>query len=93
MNLAKNGGKLTVIDNDILNDYNLNRIFLVTKEDIDKNKAYLLASKAKDINPNMNIAALNERVKNLGPNINKKTAIPWKDQDIIISAVDSFGSR
>ena len=31
----------------------------VTKEDIDKNKAYLLASKAKDINPNMNMVNAN----------------------------------
>ena len=62
MNLATNGGKLTIVDEDSLNEFNLNRMCLVSKSDINKNKAYLLALRAKEINSNMNVAALNERV-------------------------------
>jgi len=55
-------GQITVIDYDIIEEINLNRSILFRNEDIGKSKSITAASRAKEINPQVEITGLNKDI-------------------------------
>lgn len=61
MNLGKEG-ELTIVDDDILSDYNLNRMCLTSQSEIGKGKAQILAQKCNQVNRNIRPKIIEERI-------------------------------
>ncbi len=80
-------GKLTLIDNDIVEFSNLNRQFLHSTKDINKKKVVSAYEKLSNLNPNVDINTISEDIENvqISEIINKNT--------IIVDALDSISSR
>lgn len=55
-------GEIVLIDMDEVDITNLNRQFLYTKNDTGKKKADLAAKKLNDLNPEISVSAINERI-------------------------------
>ncbi len=55
-------GEIVLIDMDDVDITNLNRQFLYTKEDAGKKKASLAARRLNDINPEINVSAITEKI-------------------------------
>ncbi len=80
-------GKLSLIDNDLVDLSNLNRQTLFTENDIGKNKSEILSKKLKEINKNSSIIA--SKVRMTQGNIEKII----EKGDIILDCTDNFESR
>ena len=79
-------GKITLIDDDIVDETNLQRHILYTSEDLGLYKADVACKRLKILNPDINIEGYNMRFTNDSISL-------MKDVDIIIDATDNFKSR
>ena len=86
--LARVGvGKLTIIDNDIFAESNLNRQTFCLVEDIGKSKAQVATQKIMAINPSVAVLAFNQKLDE------KNACELLSNADIIIDALDSIKDR
>ena len=80
-------GTIGIMDFDVVDASNLHRQLLYTIDDVGKPKAIVAAEKTRQINPNISVIELNEK-------LTSNNAINFiSDYDIIIDATDNFGSR
>ncbi|MDG2106550.1 MAG: HesA/MoeB/ThiF family protein [Gammaproteobacteria bacterium] len=79
-------GKITLIDDDVVDETNLQRQILYTSEDLGLYKADVACKRLKILNPDINIEGYNIRFTNDSVSL-------MKDVDIIIDATDNFKSR
>ena len=85
--LATSGlGKLSIVDNDIVEDSNLQRQILYTQNDIGYCKVDIAEQKLKILNPDLVINKHNIRFSDHSNNI-------LKDADLVIDATDNFSTR
>ena len=85
--LAMSGiGKITLLDDDIINLSNLNRQTLFQEKDIGKFKVKVLASRLKKINQNITIKTFCERLEKSTNHINLS-------YDVILDCSDNFETR
>ncbi len=85
--LAMSGiGKITLLDDDIINLSNLNRQTLFQEKDIGKFKVKVLASRLKKINQNITIKTFCERLEKSTNHINDS-------YDVILDCSDNFETR
>ena len=86
-----NIGNIIITDPDNIERSNLNRQFLFRDEDINKPKSQVAAKAIKQMNPNINIKALLEKV---GPNnINFTDSLLGSDINIVFNALDNINAR
>lgn len=82
---------ITITDPDNIERSNLNRQFLFRNEDINKPKSEVAANAIKQMNPNINIKALLEKV---GPNnINFTDSLLDSDINVVFNALDNINAR
>ena len=79
-------GKITLIDDDIVDETNLQRQILYTSEDLGLYKADVACKRLKILNPDINIEGYSIRFTNDSVDL-------IKGVDIIIDATDNFKSR
>ena len=79
-------GKITLIDDDVVEETNLQRQILYTSEDLGLYKTDVAYKRLKVFNPDINIESYNIRFTN-------NSAHLIKDVDMIIDATDNFKSR
>ncbi|KAF4756285.1 hypothetical protein FOZ63_027267 [Perkinsus olseni] len=84
-------GKVTVTDNDRIEISNLNRQFLFRKQHVGKQKSITAATAAKEMNPALNVEAIEVRV---GPEtediLDDKF---WESQSCMVNALDNIAAR
>ena len=86
-NLALLGiGSLLIIDMDIIELSNLNRQLLFTNADIGKFKAEIVAKKALELNPEIQVQFINDKLQNLPNEV-------FDNADIFISTLDNIPAR
>ena len=80
-------GSIDIIDNDIIELSNLNRQIAFTLKDIKKSKAISLSRSMLEINPNISVKAINERLSlsNIDNHIN--------NIDLVVDCTDNFEIR
>ena len=84
-------GLLTITDYDNIENSNLNRQFLFNRKNVNQSKSIVACESIKKMNKNINCTALHKKVCEETENyFNEKF---WKNQDIIISAVDDDKAR
>ncbi|MFH1376585.1 MAG: HesA/MoeB/ThiF family protein [Candidatus Woesearchaeota archaeon] len=84
--LVRSGVKsLTIIDRDTIEDSNLQRQHLFTKEDIDKPKVEIAKNYLKKINPDINITTHFKKLE--------KENINLIDSDLVLDCTDNFEIR
>ena len=91
MGISCSKGKITVTDNDIIEVSNLNRQFLFQKNNLGEYKSKIACQKAKTFNPDINIKDYQIYAHKETENIFDDKF--WKQQDLIIFAVDSDEAR
>ncbi len=79
-------GKITLIDNDKVEESNLQRQILYTSDDIGLYKSDVASKRLNILNPDLNIDSYNIRLTSESINL-------IKDIDVIIDATDNFKSR
>tara|TARA_B100000029_G_scaffold279179_1_gene273435 strand:+ start:676 stop:1446 length:771 start_codon:yes stop_codon:yes gene_type:complete len=86
--LASSGiGKITIIDNDVIDETNLQRQILYGTNDIGKRKVDVAYERMKNINQDVNINKIQKDLNNL---LSEKIFL---DCDLIIDATDNFKTR
>tara|TARA_B100001115_G_C15786260_1_gene387260 strand:- start:14 stop:775 length:762 start_codon:yes stop_codon:yes gene_type:complete len=80
-------GKITVVDHDIVDISNLQRQIIHSSKDIGKYKSLNAKSFAHNLNPNVNVKAIKDKISS----INAKEII--KESDIIADGSDNFKTR
>jgi molybdopterin/thiamine biosynthesis adenylyltransferase/rhodanese-related sulfurtransferase len=86
--LAAGGiGKLTIVDDDIVAESNLQRQVLFRTSDIGKSKAKLAAEFARNLNPDCTAIAIEKRLDIALA----KTLIP--EADVVVDGTDNFATR
>ena len=88
---TKKNGKVTVTDNDCIENSNLNRQFLFRKEHIGKSKSLVACEQTKKINPEFNCENFQIEVREENENIFNEEF--YKKQDFILIAVDNIKAR
>ena len=88
---TKNNSKVTVTDNDCIENSNLNRQFLFRKEHIGKSKSLIASEQVKKINPEFNCESLQIEVREETENILDETF--YKKQKFVLIAVDNIKAR
>ena len=88
---TKNNCKVTVTDNDCIENSNLNRQFLFRKEHIGKSKSLIACNEAKKINPEFNCENFQVEVGKESENIFSEEF--YKKQDFVLIAVDNIKAR
>ena len=83
--------KVTITDNDYIEESNLNRQFLFRKKDIGLSKSKLACDYVKSINKDFKCIPLKGRVGKETEDIFNQNF--WKNQDFIINAVDNEEAR
>ena len=78
-------GKIIIVDNDIVEESNLNRQVLYREEDIGKKKVYVAKERLEELNPDVEIMAIERR-------IDENFEIPRK-VDIVVDGLDNYESR
>ena len=78
-------GNIIIVDNDVIEESNLNRQVLYRKEDIGKKKVYVAKERLKDLNPDVEITAIDKR-------IDENFEILQKI-DIVVDGLDNYESR
>lgn len=87
-NLALLGiGKITIIDNDIVEQVNLSRSVLMREKDIGCNKADVLADRMKDLYSGSNVTPLNFDV------VYQYGSANYRDFDLVLMTVDNLEAR
>ncbi|KAG2332948.1 hypothetical protein Bca52824_004128 [Brassica carinata] len=84
-------GKLTVTDDDIIEKSNLSRQFLFRDWNIGQAKSTVAASAAADINPKLNIEALQNRVGAETENVFDDAF--WENLTVVVNALDNVNAR
>ena len=83
--------KVTVTDNDCIENSNLNRQFLFKKEHIGKSKSLIACEQAKKINPEFNCEHLQIEVREETEDFFNENF--FKNQDFVLIAVDNVKAR
>ena len=78
-------GKITIVDNDVVEESNLNRQVLYRKNDIGKKKVYVAKERLEELNPDVEIMAIEKR-------IDEDFEIP-KKVDVVVDGLDNYESR
>ncbi|XP_057862947.2 ubiquitin-activating enzyme E1 2 isoform X1 [Cryptomeria japonica] len=86
-----NQGKLTITDDDVIEKSNLSRQFLFRDWNIGQAKSTVAASATTEINPCLQIEALQSRVSPATENIFDNTF--WENVGVVISALDNIDAR
>ncbi len=79
-------GNITIVDDDIIEDSNLNRQILFNETDIGQPKAETALNKLFSLNSSINICAVHSTVEELDDEFYKK-------QDLLIDCLDNFETR
>ena len=88
---TKNNCKVTVTDNDCIENSNLNRQFLFRKEHIGKSKSLVACEQAKKINPEFNCEYFQIEVREENEGIFNEEF--YKKQDFVLISVDNIKAR
>ena len=88
---TKKNSKVTVTDNDCIENSNLNRQFLFRKEHIGKSKSLIASEQVKKINPEFNCESLEIEVREETENIFDENF--YKNQKFVLIAVDNVKAR
>lgn len=83
--------KVTVTDNDCIENSNLNRQFLFRKEHIGKSKSLVACEQVKKINPEFNCEGLEIEVREENEDLFNETF--YKNQEFVLIAVDNVKAR
>ena len=87
--LTRSGiGNFTIVDGDAVDITNINRQIIATHSTIGKPKVQVMADRMKDINPNVNVRALNLRF-----NSGSADLIFDRYYDYVIDAIDSVSDK
>ena len=81
-------GKMTIVDGDSIHSSNRNRQLLALKSTEGKAKAMLMAERLKDINPELDLTAVNEYIKD-----NKITEILDPGFSYVVDAIDTLSPK
>jgi molybdopterin/thiamine biosynthesis adenylyltransferase len=79
-------GKVVVIDFDTIELSNLSRQFLYTDEDVGKPKAVIAGKRLRELNPDVQVLALNSSIQEVHHSI-------YEEADLIIDGLDTFEAR
>jgi len=86
--LASSGiGRITLVDDDIIETSNLQRQILYSADDVGKKKVDIAKLKMHKLNPKMNIKIISERL------VDNSKINYFFDTDLIIDATDNFETR
>jgi molybdopterin/thiamine biosynthesis adenylyltransferase len=80
-------GRLTVVDDDVVELSNLQRQILYTTADIGSGKAETAAARLRALNPDVEVHACGERL------VAANTMDLVRDHDMVVTAVDNFPTR
>jgi molybdopterin/thiamine biosynthesis adenylyltransferase len=80
-------GRLTVVDDDVVELSNLQRQILYTTADIGSGKAETAAARLRALNPDVEVHACGERL------VAANTMDLVRDHDVVVTAVDNFPTR
>ena len=87
--LARTGiGKLTILDNDIVSQSNVNRQIIALTSTVGKSKIKLISSRLKDINPNIEIIE-----KEVYLNYENIDEILSEQYDYVVDAIDTLSPK
>lgn len=87
--LTRSGvGNFTIVDGDSVDETNINRQIIALNSTIGKSKVEVFEARMKDINPNVNVRALNMRF-----NADSLNLIFDRYYDYIIDAIDSVADK
>ena len=87
--LARTGiGKLTILDSDIVSQSNVNRQIIALNSTVGKSKVELIASRLKDINPNIEIVK-----KDLYLNYENIDEVLSEQYDYVVDAIDTLSPK
>ncbi|WP_298947321.1 tRNA threonylcarbamoyladenosine dehydratase [uncultured Polaribacter sp.] len=78
-------GKITIVDGDVFDETNINRQLPALQSTIGKSKTSILSARIRDINPNIQLIALEEF---LSPE--RAFEIVTKDYDYVLDCIDSI---
>ena len=81
-------GNFTIVDGDSVDITNINRQIIATTSTIGKAKVQVMADRMKDINPNVNVRALNLRF-----NSDSVDLVFDRHYDYVIDAIDSVSDK
>jgi tRNA A37 threonylcarbamoyladenosine dehydratase len=81
-------GKMTIVDGDSIHSSNRNRQLLALKSTEGKAKAMLMAERLKDINPELDLTAVNEYIKD-----DKITEILDPGFSYVVDAIDTLSPK
>lgn len=88
-NLCRAGvGKMTIVDGDIINETNLNRQILALHSTLGSGKAETLKKRLMDINPEIQINAINEYIRD-----DRMIEILSSDYDYVVDAIDTLSPK
>ncbi len=79
-------GKVIIIDFDTIELSNLSRQFLYSDEDVGKPKAVVAGQRLREINPEVQVLALNSSIQDVRHSI-------YEEADLIIDGLDTFEAR
>ena len=88
---TRGGAKIHITDMDIIEKSNLNRQFLFRPSDVKKAKSTCAAEKAKEMNPEFNVVAYEDKVAPDTENI--FTDAFWDSLDCVCTALDNVQAR
>lgn len=87
--LTRSGiGNFTIVDGDSVDITNINRQIIATHSTIGKPKVAVMADRMKDINPNVNVRALNLRFNSKSVDL-----VFDRHYDYVIDAIDSVNDK
>lgn len=87
--LVRSGvGSITVVDDDVVKESNLNRQIIATRDSLEKDKTQVIKERALSINPNVNITAI--KTFYLPENADN---IDLSKFDYIVDAVDTVSAK
>ncbi len=78
-------GRIIIVDNDVVEESNLNRQVLYREEDIGKKKVYVAKERLEELNPDVEIMAIEKR-------IDENFEFP-KKVDVVVDGLDNYESR
>ncbi len=81
-------GKITIVDGDVINESNINRQLLAFTDTIGKSKAELMKNRLKRINPDLEICAINDFLKQ-----EKITRLLSSHYDYVVDAIDTLSPK
>ena len=88
---TKKNSKVTVTDNDCIENSNLNRQFFFKKEHIGKNKSLIVCEQVKKINPDFNCESFEIEVREENEDLFNENF--YKNQEFVLIAVDNVKAR